>query len=106
MKNIVNKILESRTSGLISECQNVIEKTGEYHTYSWDDGEKKFKKGFLLSNINDSFMCVMGYNNIDEFENDVMGCEPGTYAELDILKVGDTTELTERGAEGVYTRIW
>ena len=45
MKDIVNKINEGKYCPFFSEIQNEKSKNGEYHTYDYKDGVKKYEKG-------------------------------------------------------------
>ena len=48
MKDIINKINEGKYCPFFSEIQNEKSKNGEYHTYNYQDGVKKYKKGFFI----------------------------------------------------------
>ena len=48
MKDIINKINEGKYCSFFSEIQNDKSKNGEYHTYDYQDGVKKYKKGFFI----------------------------------------------------------
>ena len=101
MKDIKTLINESKDNQLFSEVQNEVGKDGEYHTYSFQDGQKKFKKGFIYVNTSDDFFGVQGLNTSKEYE-DFVGVEEGLYSELDNLKVGETTEIDN----STIIRIW
>lgn len=101
MKDLVNKINESKLGNLFSEVQNETGKGGEYHTYSFQDGQKKFKKGFIYINSSDDFFGVQALNSAKEYE-EFVGVEEGLYSELDNMKVGDTTEIDN----STIIRIW
>ena len=101
MKDLVNKINESKLGNLFSEVQNEIGKGGEYHTYSFQDGQKKFKKGFIYINSSDDFFGVQALNSAKEYE-EFVNVEEGSYSELDDMKVGDTTEIDN----STIIRIW
>lgn len=101
MKDIINKINEGKYCRLFSEVQNEVGKDGEYHTYSFQDGQKKFKKGFIYVNASDDFFGIQALNSAKEYENFV-GVEEGSYSELDNLKIGETTEIDN----SKIIRIW
>jgi hypothetical protein len=101
MKDIKTLINESKDNNLFSEVQNAVEKGGEYHTYSFQDGQKKFKKGFIYINSSDDFFGIQALNSSKEYE-DFVGVEEGLYSELDNLKVGETTEIDN----STIIRIW
>ena len=101
MKDLVNKINESKLGNLFSEVQNEIGKGGEYHTYSFQDGQKKFKKGFIYINSSDDFFGVQALNSAKEYE-EFVNVEEGLYSELDNMKIGDTTEIDN----STIIRIW
>ena len=101
MKDLVNKINESKLGNLFSEVQNETGKGGEYHTYSFQDGQKKFKKGFIYINSSDDFFGVQALNSAKEYE-EFVNVEEGSYSELDDMKVGDTTKIDD----STIIRIW
>ena len=101
MKDLVNKINESKLGNLFSEVQNETGKDGEYHTYSFQDGQKKFKKGFIYINSSDDFFGVQALNTSKEYE-EFTGVEEGRYSELDDLKIGQSTVIDN----STIIRIW
>jgi len=101
MKNIINKINEGKYCRLFSEVQNDQTKVGEYHTYSYIDGEKKYKKGFLYFNQDQEFFGIESFNNADEFA-DMLGVEVKEYKQLDSIKIGETVEIEQ----SKIMRIW
>ena len=101
MKDIINKINEGKYCRLFSEVQNEVGKGGEYHTFNIQDGQKKFKKGFIYINSDDGFFGIQGLNTVKEYE-DFVGVEEGSYSELDDLKIGDMTEIDN----SKIIRIW
>jgi len=102
MKNIADKITEAKeNNNLCAEVQNEVGKGGEYHTYSFSNGDKAFKKGFIYINTNDDFFGIQGLNTSKEYE-DFVNVEEGSYAELDDLKVGQSTEIDEC----TIIRVW
>jgi len=92
---------EKTSTNLYNEIQNEINKDGEYHTYNFEDGQKKFKKGFIYINSSDDFFGIQAFNKSSEFEN-LLGVEAGEYEELDDLEIGDETEID--GSKII--RIW
>ena len=83
---------EKTSTDLLSEVQNEIDKTGEYHTYNYEDGKKKFKMGFLYICNDDEFIGIQAFNKASEFE-DLLNVDSGTYEELDDLEIGDETRI-------------
>lgn len=101
MKDLVNKINEGKYCRLFSEVQNETGKGGEYHTYSFQDGQKKFKKGFIYINSSDDFFGVQALNSAKEYE-EFIGVEEGSYSELDNLKIDESTVIDN----STIIRIW
>jgi hypothetical protein len=101
MKDIINKINEGKYCRLFSEVQNEVGKGGEYHTFDIQDGQKKFKKGFIYVNSSDDFFGIQALNSAKEYE-EFVGVEEGSYSELDNLKIGETTEIDN----SKIIRIW
>ena len=85
---------EKTSTNLYSEVQNNIDKDGEYHTYSFEDGRKKFKMGFIYINSSDEFIGIQAFNKSSEFEN-LLNVDSGTYEELDDLEIGDETKIDD-----------
>jgi hypothetical protein len=101
MKNIVSKINEGKYCHLFSEVQNDITKMGEYHTYDYTDGEKKYKRGFLYFNDDQGFFGIEAFNSADEFA-DMLGVEVKEYKQLDSIEIGETVEIEK----SKIMRIW
>lgn len=85
---------EKTSTDLLIDVQNDVDKTGEYHTYKYEDGQKKFKKGFIYINTNDEFIGIQAFNKSSEFE-DLLGVDPGEYKELDTLSISEETEIDD-----------
>ena len=96
-----NGMIQEAKNGLWTEVQNQSEKEGEYHTYSYEDGEKKFKKGFIYINTDDEFAGIQAMNSAKEYE-DFLGVDEGQYKELDKMGIGDSTEIDDC----MIIRIW
>ena len=92
---------EKTSTDLLKEIQNDIDKNGEYHSYSFQDGRKKFKKGFIYINTSDDFIGIQAFNKSSEFE-EIIGVEEGLYSELDDLEISDMTEIDD----SKIIRIW
>ena len=106
MKDIISKINESKICGLFSEVQNEIDKKGEYHTYSIEDGKKKFKKGFLTFNEDGEFFTVTAFNSVKEFA-EMLGTDEDGYHKYDNVKVGGCIEWGDTdGTTTQILRIW
>ena len=91
---------------LWNECQNEVTQTGEYHTYEYSEGQKKFKKGFIIFNKSGEFVSVIGFNNSHEFA-EMMGSPTDSYEPLDDLEIGGTIVLEDTdGSDGKIIRIW
>jgi hypothetical protein len=101
INNKDEEFYEKTSTDLLVEVQNTIDKTGEYHTYTFEDGQKKFKKGFIYANASDGFIGIQAFNKSSEFE-DLLGIDEGEYKELDSLSVGNGTEID--GSKII--RIW
>lgn len=93
---------EKTSTDLLIEVQNDVDKTGEYHTYKYEDGQKKFKKGFIYINTDDEFIGIQAFNKSSEFE-DLLGVDPGTYKELDTLSIGEEVDKID---DCKIIRIW
>ena len=73
MKDIKALINEGKYCRLFSEVQTETGKGGEYHTFNIQDGQKKFKKGFIVKYGKDNgytfkvlthdVVCHQGINN-------------------------------------------
>ena len=101
MKDIKTLINEGKYCRLFSEVQTETGKGGEYHTFNIQDGQKKFKKGFIYINSDDDFFGIQGLNTSKEYE-EFIGVEEGSYSELEDLKIGDMTEIDN----SKIIRIW
>ena len=101
MKNIVNKINEGKYCSFFSEVQTEKSKNGEYHTYDYQDGIKKYRKGFFYLSKDEEYMGFQAFNNINEYceEN---GLESKNYSPLESVKIGETKEIENMK----YIRIW
>ena len=101
MKDIVNKINEGKYCPFFSEIQNEKSKNGEYHTYDYKDGVKKYEKGFFYLNEDEEFMGFIAFNNIKEYieEN---GLESKYYTPLESIDTGDSKVIKNMK----YIRIW
>lgn len=87
-----NRMIQESKNNLWAEVQNQFSKDGEYHTYAFSEGYKKFKKGFIYINTDDEFAGIQAMNNSKDYE-DFLGVDEGQYAELDDLKIGEETEI-------------
>lgn len=106
MKDIITKINESKDCNLFTEVQNEINKKGEYHTYTIEDGQKKFKKGFLTFNKDGDFFTVTAFNSVKEFA-EMLGADEDAYKQYDNAKVGECIDLGEQdGSTSQILRIW
>lgn len=92
---------EKTSTDLLAEVQNVVDKNGEYHTYDYSEGKKKFNKGFIYFSKDQEFLGIQGFNDTEDFE-DLLGVDKGTYSELDSLKIGNDTEIDDTK----IIRIW
>lgn len=96
---------EKSSNDLFNEVQNEINKYGEYHTYSIEDGKKKFKKGFISFNANEEYFCITGYNDSMDF-CDSLGWDGDLFEEYEKLDIGESDTIdTGNGSENVI-RIW
>ena len=85
---------EKTSTDLLAEVQNDVNKGGEYHTYSYEEGTKKFKKGFIYFNKFDQFIGVQAFNKSTEFA-DMLGADSDYYKELDKINIGEDTEIDD-----------
>lgn len=106
MKDIINKILESKKD-LCPETQNEFETDYAYQSYAIPT-TKKFKYGFLTFNADGEFYSVTTFNKDSEYaetfaEEYGLDCE-----ELFNLKVGETIEDYSHGSQYAFViiRIW
>ena len=107
MKDLVNKINEGKYCRLFSEVQNEIDnKKGEYHSYDFSDGQKKYKKGFLTFNEHDEFFGIVAFNSAKEFA-EMMNADEDAYKQYDNIKVGGCIDWGEQnGTTSQILRIW
>ena len=101
MKNIINKINEGKYCRLFSEVQTDTTKNREYHTYDYTDGMKKYKRGFIYFNEDQSFFGIEAFNSAEEFA-DMLGVEVNDYKQLNTIKIGETIEIEK----STILRIW
>ena len=101
MKDIKSKINEGKYCSLFSEVQNDTTKNGEYHTYDYTDCIKKYKKGFIYFNEDQSFFGIEAFNSAEEFA-DMLGVEVNDYKQLNTIKIGETVEIEK----SKVLRIW
>jgi len=101
MKDIINKINEGKYCSFFSEIQNDKSKNGEYHTYDYQDGVKKYKKGFFYLSEDEEFMGFIAFNNIKEYveENDL---DSKYYTPLENINAGESKVIENMK----YIRIW
>ena len=109
MKNIINKINESKTGtieSLLPEIQNEADKNAEYHTFNIEDGKKKFKKGFLTFCGPGEFITVTCFNTAKDF-TELIGADEDVYDEYDNVKVGECKTIDKgHPDETQILRIW
>ena len=101
MKDLKQIINESKYSELWTEVQNEVTKTGEYHTYDYSEGKKKFKKGFIIFNEDQQFVSINGYNKFEEFA-DLLGVEAEEYKQNDSINIGECINIEQ----AQILRIW
>ena len=106
MKDIINKINEGKYCRLFSEIQNEIDKKGEYHTYSIEDGQKKFKKGFLTFNKDGEFFTITAFNSAKEFA-EMLNTDEDAYEQYENVKIGSCVDFKDNdGTISKILRIW
>lgn len=97
---------EKTSTDLLVEIQNDVDKDGEYHTYSFDDGKKKFKKGFLTFNEDLGFLTITAFNTAEDFAN-IVGAYKDAYKQYENIKVGGCIDWGENdGSTTQILRIW
>lgn len=107
MKDLVSKINEGKYCRLFSEIHNKVDnKKGEYHSYDFSDGQKKYKKGFLIFNVQGGFFGIVGFNSVKEFA-EMMNDDEDEYKQYDNIKVGGCIDWGEQnGTTSQILRIW
>lgn len=97
---------EKTSTNLLVEIQNEIDKDGEYHTYSFEDGKKKFKKGFLTFNEDGEFVSIIAFNTAEDFAN-MIGDDEDKYKQYENINVGSCIDWGENdGSTSQILRIW
>ena len=97
---------EKTSTDLLVEIQNEVDKNGEYHTYSFEDGKKKFKKGFILLNQNNEFVSITAFNTAEDFAN-MLGADSKYYEEYEELEIGEVSVIDDSdGSFSNVMRIW
>jgi len=97
---------EKTSTDLLVEIQNEVDKDGEYHTYSFEDGKKKFKKGFILLNQNNEFVSITAFNTAEDFAN-MLGADTKYYEEYEELEIGEVSVIDDSdGSFSNVMRIW
>lgn len=97
---------EKTSTDLLVEIQNEVDKDGEYHTYSFEDGKKKFKKGFILLNQNNEFVAITAFNTAEDFAN-MLGADSKYYEEYEELEIGEVSVIDDSdGSFSNVMRIW
>ena len=92
---------EKTNTDLLSEVQNTIDKKGEYHTYDYSSGQKKFKMGFIYYNKYDEFLGIQAFDKAEDFE-DLLCVDKGKYEELGHMRIGEDTDIDD----SKIIRIW
>lgn len=97
---------EKTSTDLLVEIQNEVDKDGEYHTYSFEDGKKKFKKGFLTFNEDGEFVSITAFNTAEDFAN-MLGADKDAYKQYENVKIGGCIDWGENdGSTSQILRIW
>lgn len=96
---------EKTSTDLYNEVQNEIDKDGEYHTYSIENGKKKFKKGFISFSIPGEYFVIQGFNKAEDYA-DCLGVDSDSYDEYDKLDVGESTTIDSGDGPEEVIRIW
>lgn len=97
---------EKSSNDLFNEVQNEINKYGEYHTYSIEDGKKKFKKGFLTFNKDNEFFTITTFNNAKDFA-EMLDAYEDEYDSYENINVGECIDYEEHdGSTSQILRIW
>lgn len=106
MKSLKDKLFESKVDDLLSEVQNEEGDKAEYHTFSFDKGKKKFKKGFLSFNEADEIVVLNCFNSAKDLA-ELIGTDEDAYDEYDNIKVGECKIIDEGHPEKEHVlRIW
>lgn len=96
---------EKTSTDLLTEIQNDVDKKGEYHTYTIDGGQKKFKKGFLTLLPTEDAITITAFNTAKEFA-DLLGADEDLYDDYETLEVGEFGEFDEGQSSTKVLRIW
>ena len=97
MKDIISKINEGAKESVI-EVDNMVDKTGEYHTFDYNHMTKKFKYGFIETLEDYNSFAICGMNSSKEYGELLQLKEEDQYDFVEKMKIGETRN-------GV-TRIW
>jgi len=97
---------EKTSTDLSVEIQNEVDKDGEYHTYNFKDGKKKFKKGFLTFNKDNEFFTITAFNNAKDFA-EMLDAYEDEYDSYENINVGECIDYEEHdGSTSQILRIW
>ena len=96
---------EKTSTDLYNEVQNEIDKDGEYHTYSIENGKKKFKKGFISFSAPGEYFVIQGFNKAEDYA-DCLGVDSDSFDEYDKLDVGESTTIDSGDGPEEVIRIW
>lgn len=107
MKNLKEKINESKSNEFVSQVQNEIGKEGGYQTFDFMNGKNKYKKGFVCLNEDNEFVSFMAYNKINEYCEFLNIEEEDFHNDIDNLKVHETfSHKHKTSGNETYLRIW
>jgi len=111
MKTILEKLKVNKNTSndahdtLVSEVQNEYGDTEAYQSFSWEEGAKQYKVGYIAASSDDEYFAVIAYDP-DENNSDQDGLfwDYGLdIEEAEELKVGQSRS----GKPGCsVTRIW
>ena len=106
MKSLKDKLFESKVNDLLSEIQNEEGDKAEYHTFSFKNAQKKFKKGFLTFNEDGEFITLTCFNTSKDFA-DLIGSDEDTYKEYDNIEIGEYKTVDDNDSTKTQVlRIW
>lgn len=106
MKDLKDKLFESKAEDLLSEVQNETGDKAEYHTFDFKNGKKKFKKGFLTFNEDGEFITLTCFNTSKDLA-DLIGADEDIYKAYDDVNIGECDNIKDNdGTETQIMRIW
>ena len=100
-----NTSTSNSNSALVSEVQNEYDDINAYQTFSWQNGAKKYKNGYLASNCDDEYFAVIAFNPDEtNSDQDALFWDYGLdFEDIEMLKPGQSRS-GKKGSS--VTRLW